>query len=1123
MCDALRIDGVQSITRTCDRYTMRDEPQQQPKPDVNIAAMEAWTQRLQAISDECAHAFQAVSARVATYLQAEAFARWAAQGLALAQGGWRGWECAAWYFKLSPQFLARLHLDDLIYLRVPTQRVLAISPQLSIELLRGAACFVEHDRPISLADWVAAGERLIQVGRSGRLAAAYFEASPETLSLIGPGEFREWLELVETLATSAEAAALEVLRHSVERLENVPPVARLQALRLAHTMARRMSAATGDVLSTLAVALHAVRPGLHSRLFDLALRVAETAPSYFDRLLKAIGRLFQGLPEAEQELLLGQLWRVVLADAEAAALLGDHLFDVLRQLTLRDVEAWVTQGLAILRDNHDGGLAYFALESQACQTQLAALSCIVYLQHVQGVLRLYASALTGKALSVRPLAELPSAFQSRFRQFPTTDGETIYLPTSIDRFPTHQENFALYRVMTAHQAGYLEFGTFVFRLDELTSQHGLGSWLQGTPERSRSSATPSPAFRSDFERFFAGFPRPAVARDLFYCLEDGRIDYRLCHTYRGLATDIERVIQDALASRPPITARPLWDAVFEALIHLCSAGTPPARLPRLLTPLVRFLHGVVKRVRQSDATVYDAAAGAIEVYRLLEQLPNVRLDALGNVSADEEFIAVADAWSPEAALDAFGQMMPSLPAGEEVAYQSPEPLPHQGEFQPEVIQRKLQIQELSDQLKQLSKAAMPIPPEVLRELLEQGIDVDIRGSSADELDDTTGLFVSDLEGKGLVDRVEPSRTPATDYDRVRDLLRAELQHFEGSEVVYRYDEWDYLMRDYRVRWCLLREKAIEGDAEGFVANVLQEDATLISQIRRQFQLLKPELFKKLKRRDHGEEIDIDAAIEGVVDRRVTGVAPERVYIKRDKREREVSTVFLVDLSASTDDPIEPPSRLGALGIRQAPRDPRSGFSGFVKDDGFYAPPFVADQQKPKSKRIIDVEKEALVVMAEALESIGDEYAIYGFSGYGRDNVEFFIVKEVEERYADEVKRRIDAMKPHRSTRMGPPIRHAIHKLQRRTARLKTLILLSDGYPQDFDYGKDRRGKDYGIQDTKVALQEARRKGVHTFCITVDREGKSYLPEMCGEDHFIVIENVARLPQLLPKIYRGLTT
>jgi nitric oxide reductase activation protein len=442
-----------------------------------------------------------------------------------------------------------------------------------------------------------------------------------------------------------------------------------------------------------------------------------------------------------------------------------------------------------------------------------------------------------------------------------------------------------------------------------------------------------------------------------------------------------------------------------------------------------------------------------------------------------------------------------------------------------LIQRKLKVKELSDKLEQSAKTAIPISPELLRELLEQGVDIDIRGTMAQEQDETSGLFVSDLEDKGIAERVPPRQTqPNADHERIREQLSDELKQLDGGEVVYRYDEWDYLMRDYRVQWCLLREKSVEGEEAGFVAGVLQENAALISQLRKQFQLLKPEMFKKLKRREHGEEIDIDAAIEGFVDRRVTGIAPERVYIKRDKREREVSTIFLLDLSASTDDPLEQPSPMASSIIKHQPsRDPRSGVSGLVKDDGFYAPLFAADQQKPQAKRIIDVEKEALVVMAEALESIGDEYAIYGFSGYGRDNVEFFVVKDVEERYAEAVKRRIDVLKPYRSTRMGPPIRHAIQKLYRRPARLKTLILLSDGYPQDFDYGKDRRGKDYGIQDTKVALQEARRKGIHTFCITVDREGKSYLPEMCGEDKFIVIENVARLPQLLPKIYRGLTT
>jgi nitric oxide reductase NorD protein len=1088
-------------------------------------SVQLWAQRLETVSYECGNAFRAAAPHVFAILDAGSFDRWADQGLALAHAGWRSWECAVWFLKLSPQLLTRLDVGALIALAEPTRRLMAVSPQLGIELLRGAARFVERDRQITLPEWVAAGERLMGLGRSGQIAAAYFEVSPDILSLTGLSEFRAWLELVQTLGATAEAMALEFIRHNAARLEQIPSLSRLQALCVAQALARHLPSAAAEVFKTLPTSLHALHTALRDRQLDLALHLAEAAPQHLDRLLKAMARLFQELPEAEQELLLGPCLRVAMVDAEAGMLLCEHLPEVLRQLATKDVEPWVGQGLAVLRDNREAGLAFFTLESQACQLQLAALARIVYLQHVQGVLRLYASALAGHSLSIRPLAELPPAFRSARRQFPTTDGETIYLPASADRFPRRDENFRLYLIMTAHQAGYLEFDTFTFACERLASSLAARGIPQIPIPDSDAPVLQPGAWRSDFERFFASFPRPSVARDIFYCLEDGRIDFLLRQAYRGLAPHMERVIREGLQARLPLAGRSLWDAVLEVMLHLCSTGSLSIQLPRLMLPLARFLRGVALRVRQPQATVYDSIAGTVEVSRLLEQLPNVRVAALGDTWVDGEEVMLADFLSGDAAAESFSQMMPSLSASDEVAYQSPDPLPHQGEFKPDLVQRKLKVQELSDKLDQLAKMAMPISPELLRELLEQGVNIDIQGTLAQEQDETSGLFVSDLEGKGIPEHVAPQQTQAgVEPERLRDQLSEELKALDGGEVVYRYDEWDYLVHDYRPRWCQLREKAVEGEEKGFVANVLQEDAALISQIRRQFQLLKPELFKKLKRRDHGEEIDIDAAVEGFVDRRVTGVAPERVYIKRDKREREVSTIFLLDLSASTDDPIEQPTPLAAPPVgRQPPRDPRSGFSGMVKDNGFYAPLFAADRQKPPAKRIIDVEKEALVVMAEALESIGDEYAIYGFSGYGRDNVEFFLVKEADERYSAEVKRRIDVLKPYRSTRMGPPIRHAIKKLQGRPARLKTLILLSDGYPQDFDYGKDRRGKDYGVQDTKVALQEARRKGIHTFCITVDREGKSYLPEMCGVDNFIVIENVARLPQLLPKIYRGLTT
>ncbi len=161
-------------------------------------------------------------------------------------------------------------------------------------------------------------------------------------------------------------------------------------------------------------------------------------------------------------------------------------------------------------------------------------------------------------------------------------------------------------------------------------------------------------------------------------------------------------------------------------------------------------------------------------------------------------------------------------------------------------------------------------------------------------------------------------------------------------------------------------------------------------------------------------------------------------------------------------------------------------------------------------------------MAQALEEIGDLYAIYGFSGHGRDCVEFFDVKSFDEPLTQAVRARIGAIEPQRSTRMGAALRQAITKLRSVASRAKHLILLSDGFPQDFDYGEDRRSNVYGLRDTAMALREAQQAGVRPFCITVDRAGHDYLREMCEASRYLVIDDLAALPRELPKIYSEAT-
>jgi nitric oxide reductase NorD protein len=184
---------------------------------------------------------------------------------------------------------------------------------------------------------------------------------------------------------------------------------------------------------------------------------------------------------------------------------------------------------------------------------------------------------------------------------------------------------------------------------------------------------------------------------------------------------------------------------------------------------------------------------------------------------------------------------------------------------------------------------------------------------------------------------------------------------------------------------------------------------------------------------------------------------------------------------------------------------------------------IASTGERAHRRIIDVEKEAIVLMMDALEAIGDRYGVYGFSGHGRDNVEFYVIKDIGEAFRLDVAKRFGRVGPLHATRMGPAIRHAAAKLRTEQTRSKFLLLISDGRPQDRGYSQEGSEKAYALQDTRMALIEARRDGIHPFCLTVDKEGNDYLRTMMDDFSYEVLADVSLLPLRLPQLYRRLTT
>ena len=402
----------------------------------------------------------------------------------------------------------------------------------------------------------------------------------------------------------------------------------------------------------------------------------------------------------------------------------------------------------------------------------------------------------------------------------------------------------------------------------------------------------------------------------------------------------------------------------------------------------------------------------------------------------------------------------------------------------------------------------PLTQEQLQELLENSAELDLQATEG-EIQESSGMFADNImkeAGANMPQSPDDAQGPFVHVDEDG----GELEPAEPETFVY--DEWDFRAEDYKPRWCNERQKTMqEGDPTYFGAT-LNEYGTLVTRIRRQFEMMVPEMFRKERKLIDGEDIDIDDVIENMVDIKTGSSPDEKFYWRRNKVQRDVAVAFLLDTSASTAEAID--EGKGKQDDWDAPDDPVEYMVWLRTRRG--------EQMRRSYKRIIDMEKESMVLLINALEAIGDTYGIYGFSGYGRENVEFYTVKDLQETFSDRVKRRIDRIAPLHATRMGPAIRHAAYKLENTDARTKILFLISDGRPQDRGYSREGVEKEYAVHDTKMALDEAKRQGINSFCLTVDKNGHDYLKTMCSDMGYEILDDINDLPERLLVLYRRLT-
>ena len=727
-------------------------------------------------------------------------------------------------------------------------------------------------------------------------------------------------------------------------------------------------------------------------------------------------------------------------------------------------EEWFRGGMEILELSQEGARAYFSLETAKALVSVEQAINGVPLRQVARLLQFYAQMICGESIRVESLptpqtsqagglhdpassneagGDLQATGVLTMRATLDPDNKILSVPALINQFPTREENLRWYTVMTAHEAGHLEFGTY--RVD-LRSLSELVREVRHRYGHADGEAVVT------IRNLFDFYPQSGIIRDLWTILEDARIEYLLQQEYPGLREDFAALAKSAVKTRSLLHGMTAREMVLDALLVLFADETKAQSLQDDLQQVVDQVWTRAKTILHAGATAEEVFPLADELYQMLEALIGT-----GFVPAPDD--------SPSES-----EETPDLGAGpraaEETAggYRSITNLAYRGELDPDLVQGKSEGEDQQTSLQ---------PGE--RNFHDVGGEVEAKKPSPEQQQSLLHESQNGLADQGEKGNRE-GETPLEQWLAVRGGSEGVFSAGGKSEGAYLYHEWDGMIQDYRTNWCRVLERPGPEGNPDFAQATLEAHGPPIRALRRYFETIRPTGLRRMHGYDQGDEVDLDAAVRFVVDCRVDGEPSDRIYTRRDKRDRQVAVAFLIDMSGSTGRQIE---------------------SG--------------------NRQVIDVEKEGLVLLSEALEAIGDQYALYGYSGQGRHQVDFLVIKDFEETQGVRIGQRIDAVTPLHQNRDGAAIRHATFKLGTCQARHRLLILLSDGKPLDDGYGEE-----YALEDTKMALREARQHGITPFCLTIDREGSGYLKRMYGDVQYLVLDDLNQLPERLPRIYQRLT-
>lgn len=338
--------------------------------------------------------------------------------------------------------------------------------------------------------------------------------------------------------------------------------------------------------------------------------------------------------------------------------------------------------------------------------------------------------------------------------------------------------------------------------------------------------------------------------------------------------------------------------------------------------------------------------------------------------------------------------------------------------------------------------------------------------SVDDDDDENAQKAADDQ-----DRITLSKQDRKAATRLRlhlDLSPADADH-EALAGTYTYAEWNHRSRSYMPDHCRVLDAPARPGSTPFMPN-----ARRMREVRRQFEALRPRRILQPRQVD-GSELDLDALLASRADLAATGRGSDRIWQSARQTERDLCVAFLIDTSRSTE---------AAIG----------------------------------DSSVIEVAREAMAALAAGIDAAGDRLGIWGFSSLRRDRVFLTCCKDFDAPMSSDITANIGALTPGHYTRLGAAIRHVSARLADQPSARKLLIVLTDGKPNDLDHYEGQ----HGIEDSHMAVREARNAGQSLHGIIIDEDGQDWFARIFGRGGFTLLPAPERLTRALPQIYRTLT-